>query len=366
MRKKCTALTLVATYILAFVAGSQAIDTGTTNNDFDWVLIGDPGNPGLQDVGGYTYLLGRGKVDYYYRLTRTEITVTQWFEFVQAYAPYYEGTYGQSFGLTGSFINISGPLTDPDSYYIIEGTENFPANQSWRMSARYCNWLHNDKQLTQEAFASGAYDTSTFTENEDGSFNDQATRSPGAKFWIPSLDEWIKGVYYDPRPALVTNYWGNWWWQSTYSGWGIWWRHPASSDEALTAGLLHEGGQTNGSLFWYLPDIPLETLEIGSYSDIQSPWGLLDASGGMQEWTEEMANNLHTRRMTKGSSFFSDVFTYQWEDGILHWLHGPANGTTMQGLRLAAEVSLLKNYPIFRGDAKISTTDLAVMICVLE
>lgn len=168
MRKKCTTLTLIAAYILAFVAGSQAIVTDS-NDGFNWVVIGDPGNPGFPGHGQWHILQGRGKVDYLYRLTRTELTVTQWFEFVQAFAPYYEGTYGQSIGLTGAFISISGPLTDPDSYYIDQGFENFPANQSWRMAARYCNWLHNDKQLTQEAFASGAYDTSTFTENEDGS-----------------------------------------------------------------------------------------------------------------------------------------------------------------------------------------------------
>ena len=124
--------------------------------DFDWVIIGDRGNPAFEG-GAQGQLKGRGGIDYGYRLTRTEITVRQWFEFVQAFAPYYEGSYGQSIGLTGCFINIAGPLNDPDSYYIIRGTEDFPTNQSWRMAARYCNWLHNNKEETEEAFASGAY-----------------------------------------------------------------------------------------------------------------------------------------------------------------------------------------------------------------
>lgn len=306
------------------VPAQQAPDIRSfLEDDLDWVIIGDLDNPGFPGYGPWGILKGRGAIDYHYRLTRTEVTVAQWFEFVQAFAPYYDGTYGQSIGLTGSFIYIGGPLNDPDSYHMVEGAEDFPANQSWRMAARYCNWLHNGKQNTEEAFSQGAYDTSTFTENEDGSYNDQATRSPGAKYWIPSLDEWLKGVYYDPEAN---------------GGAGGWWWHPGSSNEPLVAGLPWEGGQTNATLY-YIPDLPMEVLRVGSYPFVHSPWGLLDASGGWREWTEEFPS----LRVTKGSSFFSDDFNYQVEDGILTLWPAPANGTTMQGLRLASAVPVERN-----------------------
>jgi len=311
-------IALVCVMVLAAAAAvpaQQAPDLRSYLDGLDWVLIGDPGNPAFEG-GGQGQLKGRGGIDYRYRLTRTEITVHQWFQFVQAFAPYYEGTYGQSFGLTGSFIYIAGPLNDPDSYHMDEGAEDFPTNQSWRMAARYCNWLHNGKENTEEAFSQGAYDTSTFTENEDGTYNDQRTRSPGARYWIPSLDEWIKGVYYD---RTLNHGRGGWWWQ------------PGSSNEPLVAGLPWQGGQTNATLY-YIPDLPMEVLRVGSYPFVQSPWGLLDASGGWREWTEEFPS----LRVTKGSSFFSDDFNYQVEDGILTLWPAPANGTTMQGLRLAS------------------------------
>ena len=304
------------------VPAQQAPDLRSYLDGLDWVVIGDIRNPGFPGYGPWGQLKGRGAIDYHYRLTRTEVTVAQWFEFVQAYAPYYEGSYGQSIGLTGSFIYIDGPLNDPDSYHIVKGTENFPANQSWRMAARYCNWLHNGKENTEEAFSQGAYDTSTFTENEDGSYNDQATRSPGAKYWIPSLDEWIKGVYYDP---------------ASNGGEGGWWWYPNSSDEELIAGLPWEGGETNTTLFWYIPDTPLEVLEVGAYPFTQSPWGLLDGSGGMREWTEEFGNSIHTRRRTKGSSFFSGDL-WEIEDFIVESRPASANTTTMEGFRLASRV----------------------------
>ena len=81
----------------------------------------------------------------------------------------------------------------------------------------------------------------------------------------------------------------------------------------------------------------MEVLRVGSYPFIQSPWGLLDASGGWQEWTEEFPS----LRVTKGSSFFSDDFNYQSEDRILTLWPAPVNGTTMQGLRLASAVPVV-------------------------
>ncbi len=320
-------ITMIVLTAAAALPAQQTPDSQAyVGNDLEWVIIGDPGNPAFEG-GAQGQLKGRGGIDYRYRLTRTEILVHQWFQFVQAFAPYYEGTYGQSHGLTGCFIYIAGPLNDPDSYHMFEGTEDYPTNQSWRMAARYCNWLHNGKENTEEAFSHGAYDTSTFTENKDGSYNDQATRSPGARYWIPSLDEWLKGVYYDPAANQGD---GGWWWQ------------PGSSDEPLFAETPRKGGETNASLFW-TPGFPEYLIRPGSYPHIQSPWGLLDVSGGWQEWTEEFGSPLHSRRMTKGSSFFSDDYLYQAEDGILYSLHGPANGTTTQGLRLASAIPVEPN-----------------------
>ncbi len=70
---------------------------------------------------------------------------------------------------------------------------------TWRTAAVYCNWLHNGKGTNREAFLSGAYDVSTFGYiGEGGGFTDQLTRSEGATYWIPSLDEWMKAAHWDP------------------------------------------------------------------------------------------------------------------------------------------------------------------------
>ena len=70
---------------------------------------------------------------------------------------------------------------------------------TWRTAAKFSNWLHNDKASSIAALQDGAYDTSTFTTNPNQTFNDQLTHHPVAKFWIPTLDEWIKAAHYDPN-----------------------------------------------------------------------------------------------------------------------------------------------------------------------
>jgi hypothetical protein len=126
---------------------------------------------------------------------------------------------------------------------------------------------------------------STFGTNPDGTFTDQATRSPGARYWIPSLDEWLKAVHYDPN--------------KNGPGQGGWWESPNGTDVPLIAGPPGIGQTSAGDFDWptYPGDIPL-----GSYSDVLSPWGLWDVSGGAAEWTEETeAGPLHWTRGLDGS-----------------------------------------------------------------
>jgi len=199
-----------------------------------------------------------GAVGYEYRLSRTEITNTQYFEFVQAYAPFHTGSPNDG-GLTGNWIVYLGN----GQYRMDAGSENWPATLSWHMAARFCNWLHNGKVNTAAAFAQGAYDTTTFTRNPNNTWNDNREHSPDARFWIPSLDEWVKGAYFDPNKNGVGGYW-------TY---------PGMSDVPLISGPPGVGQTSAGDeVDRFLP------FDVGSYPLTLSPWGLLDVSGGMQEW----------------------------------------------------------------------------------
>lgn len=199
-----------------------------------------------------------GAVGYEYRLSRTEITNSQYFEFVQAYAPFHSGSPNDG-GLTGYWITYLGN----GQYRMDAGSENWPATLSWHMAARFCNWLHNGKTNTAAAFAQGAYDTTTFTRNSNNTWNDNREHAPDARFWIPSLDEWVKGAYFDPNKNGVGGYW-------TY---------PGMSDVPLISGPPGVGQTSAGDgVDQWIP------FDVHSYPLTLSPWGLWDVSGGMQEW----------------------------------------------------------------------------------
>jgi formylglycine-generating enzyme required for sulfatase activity len=261
--------------VLTVIAACACLATradagGAPSYDFQWATITDPGNVGY--AGGPSgQLAGRGSVDYAYRISRHELTSAQFLEFVNTF------WNSAQIPLSAWFVGTSGIHPDLVGPYVLR--EDLPnaamipvVGLNWRVSAQYCNWLHNGKSSDPSSLLSGAYDVSTFGTNPDGTFTDQLTRSPGAKFWIPSLDEWIKAAHYDP------NRYG--------PGKGGWWESPNGTDIPLVNGPPGIG-QTSGagSHNWASPPV---YIPLGSYADVQSPWGLWDVSGGAMEWTEEV------------------------------------------------------------------------------
>lgn len=282
--------------------------------------ISAPGNPHYEfkEFPGDT-IQRFGGVDYSYRMATTEITGGQWHEFVLAYAPYIGPQWN-----TASFRGNStwvGNNADGVPQYALFGTPQAVVEMGWRFAARYCNWLHNGKptgpDVPQWVFESGAYDTSTFTHNPDGSVNDQATRSAGAKFWIPSRDEWVKAAYWDP------NRYGE--------GEGGYWEHPYASDDPAASGPASKGGQTNAG-----PVIEGTGYLVGSYPDVNAPWGLLDVSGGSREWLEDFQHDHPRDRLMKGSWLGMGEF-YYFLDEIQHTSAGWVPSGTV-GLRIAAAI----------------------------
>ena len=127
---------------------------------FDWVTVGDPGNP-ADDAG-------RGAVAYTYRISQYEVTNAQYTEFLNAVAAtddhgLYNANMANSFpgslgygGITRS--GSSGSYT----YTTIAGREGMPVNWVSSYDAlRFANWLHNGQ-------ATGVQDSTT---TEDGAYD---------------------------------------------------------------------------------------------------------------------------------------------------------------------------------------------------
>lgn len=246
----------------------------------DFVTVGAPGNrPALESeryygsaVAGFPDL---GRVGYSFRISRTETTVQQWLPFVNAAWQFaFQLGYSRNdprFTASHIFTNGVGPNA---VFEITPGTNQLAGAMSFRFAAWYCNWRHNGSptvNLTMETFTTGAYDANL-------------VRQAGAQFWVPNLDEWTKATYYDP------NRYG--------AGQEGYWRHPGMSDTPLVGGPPGAPGAQTSAGSWHqgqgLPP------NVGSYPSTHSPWGLLDTSGGVREWTDVPFQGVSGLRYVRG------------------------------------------------------------------
>jgi formylglycine-generating enzyme required for sulfatase activity len=273
------------------VAASGAL-AQVPDYDYQWATIGAVGNAPFTGPTPYGDIAPVGGVNYEYRMAKMEVTTAQWVEFANAASEIGadfrigEGPIG-GYRQVGNFPNGRprwGLLTTiPNAGLLpVQGIK-------WLNAARLCNWLHNDKALTLEALATGAYDTSTFgrvMNPQTGGYQrtDALTHLPGAKFWIPTRDEWTKAAFFDP------NRYG--------AGQGGYWTYSTSSDTAPIIGPESAGGQTNAG---YTNYSDVAAFLLGAHPNTTSPWGLLDVSGGSQEWQETVIDPSRLSRFYGGS-----------------------------------------------------------------
>lgn len=274
----------------------------TVDQGIEFVTIGSPNNPAYAGSGRPgDSSLGRGSVGYEYRIGRMEVTTAQWAEFFNAAFDRPASDRLPHLIPPSLWGAQTATPTVPGGrrWTVAPGAENrFVGNISWRMAAMYCNWLHNDKSTDRSAFLSGAYDVSTFgfTGPFNDTFTDQPVRSPGARFFVPTWDEWLKAAHYDPNKPTDSG----WWAFSTTSD-----TQPVYGPPGFTVG----GLATQANANWDDRQFPAasEAVPLGAYTTVQSPWGLLDVAGGTNEWTESVRTlNDGTRlRRLDGSSFLN-------------------------------------------------------------
>jgi formylglycine-generating enzyme required for sulfatase activity len=260
----------------AILTSALQLATAQTPPDYDFQFstVGALGNAPIQNSTlDYQFVNGRGSVGYAYRMSKLEVTTGQWMEFLNTF-PSNTSPHAYWDSTTPDFW---GAVKSGGKYVLrndVSSASQLPVGGiTWRMSALYCNWLHNGKQATASSLITGAYDSATWgfvgTTNV---FTDAATHLPGAQYWIPTLDEQLKAFQYDP------NRYGQ--------GQGGWWESRNKSDTHGTPGLPGEGTTSAG----YRPDgdpFIAWNIALGAYEGIESPWGLLDTSGGAEEWNEE-------------------------------------------------------------------------------
>lgn len=320
----------------------------TREYGIEFSTIRAAGNAPLPAPGRWTFqTIGRsfGGVAYDYRLSRAEIATSQWMEFVNTFST--QADFPQQLFGGASFVSIAGYPTAwgarPDQSYIGPGiryslinyarASDFPvAGITWRDAAMFCNWLHNGKSSDRATLWQGAYDTTTFGLDPVQGITDQVRRSPGARFWIPDLDEWAKAAFFDPN--------------KNGPGAPGYWQYAISSDTAPNYGFPENAGtQANAGTAVDPFDTPEWRIPVGSYALNQSPWGIVDAAGSAAEWTEDpwdplfrTQSNGASTRFVMGSGGSDDLLFAISGDRLGRFRSARPDGAYLAGFRVASVI----------------------------
>jgi formylglycine-generating enzyme required for sulfatase activity len=169
----------------------------------DTVPIGNPGNPADTRYDP----MGFGSVAYHFRIGKYEVTNAQYVEFLNGV----DQTGTNSLALydtnmtsdPNGGIDFNAGAANGSKYEIKAGRDNNPLVWvTWYSAVRFANWLHNGMGSSETE--KGAYTLlgGTPTPSNSGSI----TRNPGAKWWLPSEDEWYKAAYHK-NDGVTGNYW---------------------------------------------------------------------------------------------------------------------------------------------------------------
>src|SRR5262249_45501879 len=127
--------------------------------------------------------------------------------------------------------------------------------------------------------------------------------NPGARFFIPTENEWYKAAYHK-NDGVTGNYWN----------------YPTASDGLAGNTLPDIGNQANfyGSFGenilgngGYTIDSPFYRPNVGEFANSASPYGTFDQGGNVWEWNETQVSG--STRGLRGGSFGDRIGTGGWE-----------------------------------------------------
>jgi formylglycine-generating enzyme required for sulfatase activity len=275
---------------------------------FDWVTVGDPGNPADTAVmsDGTT---GYGSVDYIYRISKYEVTNAQYAEFLNAVAATDTyGLYNTSMGDPGLFGGITrGGSSGSYTYTANAGRGDMPVNWvSFWDTLRFANWLHNGQPVGAQG--SGTTETGAYTITADGITNNTITRNAGATIFLTSEDEWYKAAYYD---ASTLGY------------------NPYPFADGFN-GVACEASPGTTSHSANCDSVVGDLTDVGSYAASPSEYATFDQGGNLWEWNEAIISS--SLRGWRGGGF-----SYPWGyfAASLRYYNDPSYEYGPMGFRVA-------------------------------
>jgi formylglycine-generating enzyme required for sulfatase activity len=207
-------------------------------------------------------------------------------------------------------INFNGGAANGAKYEIKPGRDNNPVVfVSWYDSIRFANWMHNG--MGSGDTENGAYTLLGGTPEPANGFS--ITRNPGAKWWLPSEDEWYKAAYHK-NDGVTGNYWNF----PTSTGFAPSSDQPPGSDapgQSNTANFRKDDGVANGFNDGYAVTGSTSFVssqnyltDVGAYTLSTSPYGTFDQGGNVSEWNEARILIAGPYRGHRGGNWFNEDF----------------------------------------------------------
>jgi formylglycine-generating enzyme len=295
MFRRCVIVLVVASVVfLAASVQANVFNMGGTRDpatgvwtgqaSLEFMPVGDPGNV-VDTMVMNDGTTGYGSVPYVYQIGKYDVTVGQYCQFLNAVAKTDTyGLYNTKMVADMRTIKIIRSGSSGNFSYAITGGYNQAANcpifdVSWGDAARFCNWLHNGQPTGAQG--SGTTETGAYTLN--GAVTDSdlmaVNRNSGAKYFIPSEDEWYKAAYYKGGGAVAG-----------------YWLYPTRSDNAPINTLPDTGNHAN---FWdyygtgngTFTDPTNYSTPVGAFSASPGPYETYDMGGDIFQWNEAAFNN---------------------------------------------------------------------------
>ncbi|KAB2642397.1 MAG: formylglycine-generating enzyme family protein [Verrucomicrobia bacterium] len=343
---------------------SQNHEASLTKLQIPFVLISDPGNVACasytcQKYTNYSYYsvnddinsgyyvlnINIGAVDHSFFISKYEITVSQYCDFLNAVAsqndPHH--LYKKEMTEDPSIACINQTkLTKEDGtcFFYYEPFENrgrIPISYvSLNDAKRFCNWLecgapnnNEDPLFLTECTEQGAYVFSqkSSLEKEETRFN------PEAHYYIPSEDEWFKAAYYKGG-GKNTGYWA----------------YPTKHDAAPNNGQGDTSNQANYRTLatgWEPREKNPVLTPVDHFDKTSSSYGVCDMGGNVSEWTtsipkEGTSSHQVERNCVQGGSWNSEYSIY-WNNELMAQsppkAYEPITANNSIGFRIAAIAS---------------------------
>jgi formylglycine-generating enzyme required for sulfatase activity len=291
----------------------------------DMVTVGNPGNA-ADDRAGYG---GYGKVDYSYKIGTYEVTNAQYVAFLNAvaaddtYGLYNTNMWSNAMGCKIERLGTAGSYT----YQVAADRANRPVNYvSWGDSARFINWLHNNQPTGAQGLGTtedGAYYLNG-ANSIDALGPTAIQRKTGAKYFIPTIDEWYKAAFYDPQKAGGPGYWDYATRTNDQPG-----NQVLSPDTGNNANYKNPD-YTLGSPYYFTP--------VGEFENSAGAYGTFDQDGNVCEWLGSgggTGNYGDSYYFYKGGSFVHTFGSLKASDTKSY---NPMTENFIMGIRVAAPV----------------------------